>query len=162
MIGRIRSKVSTIGVAVAMAACLATAAYAQDGGRRGPGGPGGRMGFPGLAALNLSDAQRQQVREVMQRHREEMQTVGKQLHDAFDAQREAVEAVPVNEALIRSTSQSLANVQVEMALLRARVHSEVWSLLTPDQQQTAKELKDKREARMKDRAQRFRQRRQGQ
>jgi Spy/CpxP family protein refolding chaperone len=65
-----------------------------------------------------------------------------------------VESVPVNEALIRSTSQALATAQTDMALLQARIHNDVWSLLTPDQQAKAKELKAKRAERGKQRRER--------
>jgi protein CpxP len=114
-----------------------------------------------LQQLDLTDAQREQVREVMQRHRDAMQTAGTQLREAHDAQRAAVETAPVNESLIRSTSQALANATTEMALVRARVHTEVWSLLTPEQQEKAKQLKAERQARMKQRLERRQQRRQG-
>jgi periplasmic protein CpxP/Spy len=160
MIQRIHSKVLAAGVALALVAGLGVAVHGQ--GRRGGGGFGpGRGGFPLLGQLELTDAQRQQVRDVMQRHREQMQAAGTKLREAHAAQRAAIEAVPVNEALIRSTSQALANAQTDMALAQARVHNDVWGLLTPDQQQKAKELKDKRAARQKERQQRRQERRQG-
>lgn len=141
---------------------LGTAVHAQsDGpGRRRPFGPG-RGGIAGFAQLDLTDSQRDQVREVMQRHRSEMQEAGKRLHEAHAAQRAAIETVPVNEGLIRSTAQTLANAQTDMAVLRARIHSEVWALLTPEQQEKAKQLKSERASRMKQRVERRRQRRQG-
>lgn len=139
---------------------LVTAVHAQgDGpGRRRPFGPGG---FAGFAQLDLTDSQREQVRDVMQRHRSEMQEAGTRLHEAHDAQRAAIETIPVNEGLIRSTAQTLANAQTDMAVVRARIHSEVWALLTPEQQEKAKQLKSERAARMKQRIERRRQRRQG-
>jgi protein CpxP len=164
MIRRFRSTIAVTAGAALLAAGLGTAALAQgpEGRRGGRGfGPGfpGRGGFP-LAQLDLSDAQRQQVRDVMQRHREDMQAIGQRLHEAHAAQRQAVETVPVNEALVRSTSQALATAQTDMALLQARIHSDVWNLLTPEQQAKAKELKATRAERMKQRRER-RQRQQG-
>ena len=157
MIRRFRSTIAVTAGAALLAAGLGTAALAQDqGGRRGGRGfgpGGGRGGFP-LAQLELTDAQREQVRTVMQRHRDDMETVGKRLHEAHEAQRAAVETVPVNEALIRSTSQALGTAQTDMALLQARIHSDIWGLLTPDQQTKAKELKAQRDARAKARGQR--------
>jgi protein CpxP len=157
MVRQIRSKVVIAGAALAVVAALGAGVAAQgDGhGRRGGFGPG--RGFPGMAALELTDTQREQVRDVMQRHGGEMKATGTQLHEAHAAQRAAVETVPVNEGLVRSTSQTLATAQTEMALLRARIHGEIWSLLTPEQQQKAKELKAKREARMQERRQQRRQ-----
>jgi len=96
----------------------------------------------------------------MQRYRDELQEAGKRLRAAHDAQREAVETLPVNEGLIRSTTQTLAAAQTDLALLRARIHSDVWAILTPDQQAKARELKAQREARLKQRAARRRPRQQ--
>jgi protein CpxP len=153
-----------IGAAVALVVGLASFGYAQGD---GPRGHRGRFGFGGprgaglpLAALNLTDAQREQVKTVMQQHRNEMEAAGKQLREAFDAQHKAVETIPVNEGLIRSTSQTLASAQADMAVLRARVRSEIWSVLTPEQQAKAKELKAQREARAKERRQQRQQQRQ--
>jgi Spy/CpxP family protein refolding chaperone len=151
MIRRFRSTIALTAGAALLAAGLGTAALAQghEGPRAGRGfnrGGMGRGGFP-LAQLDLSDAQREQVRSVMQRHREDMQAVGQRLREAHGAQRNAVETVPVNEALIRSTSQALATAQTDMALLQARIHTDVWGLLTPEQQAKAKELRAKRASR---------------
>jgi Spy/CpxP family protein refolding chaperone len=166
MFQRIHSKVLAAGMALALVAGLGVAVHGQ--GRRGDGpgfghgfGPGDRGGFPLLRQLDLTDAQRQQVRDVMQRHSQQLQDAGKKLHEAHVAQRAAVETVPVNESLIRSTSQALANAQTDFALVQARVHADVWGLLTPDQQQKAKELKDQRATRQKERQQRRSERRQG-
>jgi Spy/CpxP family protein refolding chaperone len=153
MVRLIRSKTVVAGAIIAIVAALAAGVAAQGGGHR-RGGRFGPGGFPGLAALDLTEAQREQVREVMQGHRDQMREAGTQLREAHAAQRAAVETVPVNEGLVRSTSQSLAAAQTEMAVLQARVHSAIWSVLTPEQQQKAKELKTKREARMKERRER--------
>ncbi len=156
-----RKAIAYIAGAALLAAGLGTAALAQgpEGRRGGRGfGHGGRGGFP-LAQLDLTDAQRQQVRDVMQRHREAMRAAGSKLNEAHRAQREAVNTMPVNEGLIRSTSEALAEAQTELALARARAHSEVWTLLTPEQQAKATELRTQRENRMKDRRERMQQRR---
>jgi Spy/CpxP family protein refolding chaperone len=39
-------------------------------------------------------------------------------------------------------------------VLRARIHSEIWTVLTPEQQKKAQELKAQRDARMKERRER--------
>lgn len=157
-----RTSIAYIAGAALLAAGLGTAALAQgpEGRRGGRGfGHGGRGGFP-LAQLDLTDAQQQQVRDVMQKHRDDMRAAGAKLEEAHRAQRDAVNTLPVNEGLIRSTSQALAEAQTGMALARARAHSEVWTLLTPEQQAKAKELRTQRENRMKERRERMEQRRQ--
>ena len=77
---RVRKIVVTAGI-VALMAGGAVALFAQGAPGRGPGrdaaplGPGGRAGRGfdagfALGQLNLSDAQKQQVRDIMQRHDE--------------------------------------------------------------------------------------------
>ena len=63
----------------------------------------------------------------------------------------AVATLPVNEQLIRSTTQELADAQTEVALQQARVNSELFALLTPAQQEQAKKLQAEREARAQQR-----------
>jgi periplasmic protein CpxP/Spy len=126
-------------------------AFAQGPRGGGPGGPGrgGRMGAPGMALrqLNLTDAQEEQIRGIRERERADVQQAQDALRKAFDAQRDAIEAVPVNEGLVRQTTQALADAQTELALQQARVFNEVWSVLTPAQQAEAKKLQAEREAR---------------
>lgn len=152
MIRGIRSKSLIAGTAFLLTAALVSTVFAQGG--PGPRGDRRGPGFPGLQQLNLTDAQREQVRDVMQRYRNEMQETGRRLRAAHEAQQQAVQTVPVNEGLIRSTTQTLAAAETDMALMQSRIHSDVWTLLTPEQQAKAKELRDQRAARHQERQQR--------
>jgi periplasmic protein CpxP/Spy len=137
-----------------LAVVLAGAAYAQGpgpGGRgRGPDGFGRGMGLP-LRALNLTDAQQQQVRTMTQQNRQQNRAVFDRLRTAMDAQRKAVATIPVNEALIRSTTQDLVEAQTEVAIQRARLQTEIFGLLTPEQQAEAKKLQAERQSRQQQR-----------
>jgi Spy/CpxP family protein refolding chaperone len=112
------------------------------------GGPGG--GLP-IRELNLSETQQQQVRDVMQRFREQNRSAAEQLRTAMEEQRKAVETLPVNEGLIRASTQVLVEAQTELAIQQARMHSEIFALLTPAQQEQARKLQADREARMQKR-----------
>ena len=146
-------------VTAALAVFLSGAASAQGpgaGGRgRGPDGFGPGMGLP-LRALNLSDAQQQQIRTLRQQNRQQSRTALERLRTAADAQRKAVATIPVNEALIRSTTQELVEAQTEVAIQRARLQTEIFGMLTPEQQVEAKKLQTDREARLQQRQQRQR------
>jgi len=130
-----------------LAVLLAGAVYAQGpgpGGRgRGPDGFGGGMGLP-LRALNLTDAQQQQIRTMTQQNRQQNRTAFERLRTAQDAQRKAIATIPVNETLIRSTTQELADAQTEVAIQQARLQTEIFGLLTPEQQAEAKKLQTER------------------
>ena len=149
-----------------MVALLATSvAFAQGPRGGGPfGGRGGRGAFgPGgleLNQLNLSDTQREQVREIRGRYREQTQQVAQRLNAAAEKQRQAIETLPVNETLITSATQDMTAVQVDMAIQEARLNSEIWSVLTPEQQAQATKLRAERKAQMEQRRQEFQQQRQ--
>ena len=65
----------------------------------------------------------------------------------MDAQRKAVDTIPVDEGLIRSTTQALVEAQTEMAIQQARLQGEIFALLTPDQQAQARKLQAERNQR---------------
>jgi protein CpxP len=158
MIRGIRSKSLIAGGAVLLTVALVSTVFAQGG----PGQRGNRRGpgFPGLQQLNLTDTQREQVRDVMQRHRDQMQEAGRRVRAAQQAQQQAIQTVPLNEGLIRSTTQTLAAAETEMAIRQSQIHNDVWTLLTPEQQAKAKELREQRAARHEQRKQERRQQKQ--
>ncbi len=80
------------------------------------------------------------------------------MRTAQRALQDAVDQTPVNESLVRQRAADVAAVQADGAVLRARVHAEVFQVLTPEQQQKAKDLRAQRQQRMEQRMQRFQQR----
>lgn len=121
-----------------------------QGMRGGPGG--GPFGFlgPGARELNLTDAQREQIRTAAQGHQEEMKAIGEKLGAARKALDDAITADQFDEGAIRARANELAALEGDAAVLRAKVHQAVWSVLTPEQKQKAAELKSQMEQRMKD------------
>jgi periplasmic protein CpxP/Spy len=158
---RFRSLTAGALVAVLLATGLA---FAQDSAPGRPGGPGGRggRGGPGgprdlglpLAQLNLTDAQRQQIRELTQRRLDAGKQVQERLRAAQDARRAAMDTLPVNEGAIRSTTADLLAAETEAAILQAHLRAEVVSLLTPEQQDQLKKAQAARPARGNARQQR--------
>jgi Spy/CpxP family protein refolding chaperone len=147
---------------IALLTAAGVAVYAQSGllaqgpgfGRGGAGGAGrgGRAlgprpggGLP-LAQLNLSQAQQDQVRQIMEQARAQNQPAAAQLRAAMEAQRRAVETLPVDDGLIRSTTPALAEAETDVAIGEARLRSDVFALLTPDQQARVKTLEAQRDS----------------
>lgn len=149
----------SLATGVALVALLATSvAYAQGprgGGFGGRGGRGFGPGAPGmmLNELNLTDAQREQVKEIRDRYREQTQTLTRRLGDLAVKQRQAIETMPVNETLITSATQDMVQTQVEVAVQEAHLNADIWSVLTPEQQATATKLRAERQAQMQQRRQ---------
>ena len=138
----------TLAAAGVVALIGGATALAQGGpGGFWPHGRGGRMaGMADLRQLGLSDDQRTQIRAAMTAHRDEFKALSDRARAARQAEQAAIEQVPMNEQQIRAAATDVASVEADMAVLRARVHEQVYSMLTPDQQTKLKALKDQRAA----------------
>lgn len=112
----------------------------------------------GLRHLDLSDAQQEQVRGILQSNEAAFRDVGERLRTAQQNLQEAIAAPSFDETAIRARSAEVAVVQADAAVLRGKVHGEVWSILTAEQQQKAAELKAKIAERVEQRRQRMQQR----
>ena len=121
------------------------------------GGPLG-FGLP-LRELQLTDAQQQQIRDIRSRHETQIREAASRVESAREAQRKAVEAIPANEAQITAVTQDLVQAEVDVAIQASRLNTEVWSVLTSEQQAKVKELRAQREARQSERREQFRERR---
>jgi Spy/CpxP family protein refolding chaperone len=133
-------------VAILATVPLMAGADASQGWRHGRGAFMGG-GVLGLRELGLTDDQRQQIRAAMAAHRDEFRAVAQRARAARQAQQAAIEQVPVNEPQIRAASSELAAAEADAAVLRARVHEQVFSLLTPEQQTKARALAAERRQR---------------
>jgi protein CpxP len=119
----------------------------------------GLEGLP-LRGLDLTDAQREQVRGIMTARQADFKAIGERLRTAHDAQRQAVTRVPVDENEIRARVSEASAVEADFAILRARIHEQVYQVLTPEQQAKAKTLAAERQKRRAERVDSFKQRRQ--
>ncbi len=157
---------TALGLALMTGAGVAVTAAREQGPRgfmgpggpgRGPGGPGGIV--PGLRGLDLTETQREQVKAAIDSHKTEFEAQAKAMQTARQALHAAVAADTFDEAAIRSKAADVAVVDADGAVLRAKVHSEVWALLTPEQQQKAKTQQAERAARRGQMRERVEQRR---
>lgn len=134
------------------------------GGRGGPGGPGGHGGRGGmmggplggllavhpdlpLPALNLSDAQREQMRTILQGHRDEGKSLMDRASASMEALRKATEGT-VDEGAAAQHGQALGTLIAEAAVLRGKVRAEAFAILTPEQQAEANKILAERQQRM--------------
>ena len=136
---------AVVAVVLALTVVSAAAQGPGPGGpgfhRGGPGGPGdfgGRGGF-GVNLPSLTDAQRQQIRSVVQAHREETRALVAREHAARQALWASAESGQVDQ----SQASELGAATAALATARAQTHAEVLQVLTPEQRQ---ELKTRRDA----------------
>jgi protein CpxP len=137
------------------AIALAQAPQGDPGVQRSPAVPGPRMRGPkrsgpigdlGLRGIELTDAQREQVRSITEAHKTELQQVATKLREAHRGFAEAVRADTVDESTVRTHSTALATAMADDAILHAKVRAEVRGILTAEQQQQLNDRsKDRRQ-----------------
>jgi protein CpxP len=121
-------------LAVAVSGLLAGKIFAHQMGAGHPGSRAAHM-FDRLSRrLDLSDAQKTQVRGILRAHADEIEAQVRSGLDARRALRAAVLVQPVDEASIRTLAQRVGAVQGDGAVLFAKIRAEILPVLTPDQQ----------------------------
>lgn len=160
-----RKKLSLIVAAIgALVLSASVMAFGQTGPQEGPGGPpprgergrGPRGGGPGgpipfLRDLNLTDAQKAQVKQIVDNFaastkelREKMRSLGGRPEDVLNGG-------AFDEASVRSQAQARAAVQVELEVAHARMLSQVYNVLTAEQKTKLQERRAEFEQRRKER-----------
>jgi len=97
--------------------------------------------------LDISDAQRTQMKEVLRKERSTMKPLMQQVH-GMDQQLKQFEEGTFDEAKVQALVSQQAQTLVQLKVQEARIHNELYQLLTPDQQTKLKEFEARREARM--------------
>ena len=150
-----RMKLIGGALAVACALVLTAVGFAQ-GGPQGPGGPppggphrGGPGGFGGPGGLgplarelNLTDAQKAQIKQIEESFRESTKSLHEQLFKAGGGPLDGL-TDNFDEAAARAAAQTRAGIQVELEVAHARMMSQIYALLTADQKAKLAELKQK-------------------
>ncbi len=121
----------------------------RGSGGPGPGGRGGMLRGLGLGRVDLSEAQRDQVKQVLDSHKDEQLAIGEKGRLAHDALEAAITADPFDENLVRARASDLAAVDADATVFHARIRNEVYQILTSDQKA---ELKKDQARMMKRRA----------
>ena len=135
-------------------AMLSTIAFAggKDG-RPGPdrnfGGPGFGMPDPGMIIgrmaerLDLDDAQRESVKNIMDAAKPELKVLREQLR----ANHEALQALDAGDPEVQNIAISNGQLATEGTLLFSRIRGEIHAVLTDEQLAKAAELKEQRKER---------------
>jgi periplasmic protein CpxP/Spy len=143
-----------ITLALALASAMALAPFAiaaaQDGGPHGGwGGHGHGHGaaFAAMSKLNLSDAQKASIKQIMQT----AMSQNKPQRQALRQQREAFEALNPNSAGYQAAAASLAQAEgaatVARVQQRAAIRAQIYAVLTPAQQSQLASIKAANQAR---------------
>lgn len=151
-----------IVVALGLGATVPFVGWAQDqpqaqagqmrGGGRGFGGPGGRMGGPMGGALafrevmrDLTDAQREQVKAIHERHADRIRPLAERARATREAVNDAV--MSGADGTLQALSIEVGSAETELTFAQAQVQSEIFNVLTAEQKQKIAERRKQMEAR---------------
>jgi periplasmic protein CpxP/Spy len=115
------------------------------------GGHMNRMGFF-AQKLNLTDDQKAQMKTIMQKEHPAMKPLFQQEHQIDLQLRQYVEG-NFDAAKVQALANQKAQVEAQLTVAQTRVHSELYQILTPDQQTQLKQMEANHEARMQQRMQ---------
>lgn len=132
--------IAAAALAVTLAAAPLTAQGPGGRGGRGPGGPGGPMGMlPGLNQVGLTDAQRAQVRAVLEQERPTGDP-GAQVRQAEQALHAAILADAPDASAIDAAKAALNAAHAAELDHRVQVMEKIAQILTPAQRQQLAQL----------------------
>ena len=140
---KLNLKRMSIVLAISGAVLLAAVAvgFSQDpvgrphrgGFRGGPGGPGPRDGLGPLGRdLNLTDDQKAQIKKITESFEESNKGLHEQLRTLHEAEADPFSAA-FDEAAVRAAAEARAKIEVELAVSRAKMMSQIGAVLTADQ-----------------------------
>lgn len=112
-----------------------------------------------LGRLELSDAQKTRVKEIMDSHRDDEKALADRAFAARNALELAISGDTFDEGKVRTLAAEVGAVEADMAVARARTYAEVFQILTPDQQAQVKKQQAERQTRETQLRQRREQRR---
>lgn len=107
---------------------------------------GRMMGFY-AKYLDVTDAQRAQMKDVMHKEHSTMKPLMQQVRQ-MDQQLKQYEEGTYDEAKVQALVAQQAQTLVQLKVQQTRIHNELYQLLTPDQQTKLKEFEASRAARM--------------
>ncbi len=113
--------------------------------RGGPGTRGAGEMPPYLHGLNLTEAQRDKVFEIMHGQAPAMRDKAKAARKADEDLRALGIAADYSEAKAKALTDVSAKAMAEMSLARVKVDRQVFEVLTPEQRKQAAEFKLERE-----------------
>lgn len=126
---------TTVALLIALiAGGLATGAAAQghNGPRRGPMGPV-LLSPMLLRQLNITETQREQIRTLAETHRATVEPLREQLRQSHEAVLRASLTTTFDEAAVRALIAQTESVRTSIGVAEAKVNSQVYALLTPEQ-----------------------------
>jgi protein CpxP len=144
----------TAGAMLTAAASLSVANAAEDATAASPPPPPGAHGWHHhrgpwhlLGQLGLSDAQKQQIKEIMTAAHPQMQSLHEQMHANMLKLQQTKPTDPNYTSISSQVSQTHGSLQAQAMTQKAEVRAQVFKVLTPAQQAQLATLEAQMQAR---------------
>jgi Spy/CpxP family protein refolding chaperone len=124
-----------IALAVSLSAQPPAGGQGQRGQWMGQGMRGGMRGGP-MAALNLTQDQRDAIQKIMTELRDQHQPQMDQLRQAQTAMRDAIFGATPDAGKAKAAAQTISEIDAAMMQSRIDAQIQVANILTPDQRKT--------------------------
>jgi periplasmic protein CpxP/Spy len=138
-LSRIQKVAIAAVMALAVAVPIAIAQSSDSGAQRGRGGHsgehgrGGDRGTMGFGNLDLSDAQKAQMKQIRESHGQSFRPIMEQIRSKRQELRQASEGSTFNEALVTQKLTEIAPLEAKLQGEHFRLRQEMMSVLTPEQ-----------------------------
>ena len=109
------------------------------------------LGLKTLIELNLSDSQKSQLLNIIDKYEKDMQIARNNLREARHNIRTILKAGEFNENDLRNACQQAAPFKEDLLVMGAKMKAELKTVLTPEQLQLLEERKAQRMKRYRDR-----------
>ncbi|MBF0606673.1 MAG: Spy/CpxP family protein refolding chaperone [Candidatus Magnetobacterium sp. LHC-1] len=140
----VRRTLRTIVVAMVLTLAVSTTLMAEVGGglKGSGGGDAQHIILRALVGVNLTDAQKTAIAGILKGYKDALQKDIKEVVDARTQLLDAIHADSYDEAKVRAQSRLLASKEEELAVLRAKIVSEVNAVLTTEQKAILEQAKE--------------------
>jgi protein CpxP len=140
-----------VGIAFAQTEAGSEAGAAHHHGMKGMHGEfmGGGMGFP-MHALNLTDDQHAQIKQIFQNEKANIHPLMQQEFQAHQQMMQLVTSGNFDQAKATAIASQEAQTHVQMQVEHAKIASQIYQLLSSDQKAKVADLMAKHQQRMQE------------
>lgn len=136
-----------IGVFVGLLLTVAITRSVRAAETRGPGMFGGHMVHFFSDYLDLTDAQQEQVKQIMAKDQPSLQPLVQQMHQNRQQMRQLIESSAFDEAKVRTLASQQTQTMTELTVQKAHMYSDLYQVLTADQKTKLDKFLDRHEQR---------------
>lgn len=140
-------KIVAVALALTLMAAIAVSQTVKRAHMHGDGMFGEHMLGFFTDYLNLSDAQQAQIKDILAKEKPTLWPLMQQMAQSHHDLRQLEESGTFDEAKVRALASQQAQIMTELMVQKARIHSEMFQVLTPDQKAKMTQFMDRREQR---------------